>query len=189
LGSARRERADAGTASTLDVRRAEAEVEARRQDVASADYGLQVARRSLRTLTGITPTEGGRALDDDLHDEPPLGAWEAKVDALPAVAAAREDVRAAEANAGAAWAALYPTVVGTASERFTNATAFGQSPAWAAGVSAIWHLDASTIPAAHAQNLAASAARARLDRAVLAGRDAIHASRGASPLGLPWESP
>lgn len=124
-----RQRAAAGTASALDVSRAVAEVEARRQDVAAADFALQVARRSLETLTGVTPSVGGRDLEDDLREEAGLPMWEARADALPAVAAARQDARAAEAAASAERALLYPTAAGVATERFTNATAFGQSHA------------------------------------------------------------
>lgn len=169
-----RQRLDAGLAYELDLRRATAEIEQRRQAVAEAEYELAIARRSLATASGLVPTEGGVALDDDLHDEAPLAAWESLAMDLPHVRAARLDVRAADQSTGAAAAALLPTLAGSASERLTNAAGFGQSPSYAVGVTLTWRADVSTIAGIRAQDAAASATRVREEKQLAAARDQIH---------------
>lgn len=172
-----RQRHGAGLASELDVRRADAETEQRRQSVAEAAYQLAVARRSLETLTGLAPTpdtSDGAVPPDDLHEEAPLTAWESSAPDLPHVHAARLEVTAADKNAGVAAAALFPTIAASGTERLTNATGFGQSPSWSAGVVLTWRIDASSVPAVRAQDSAAAAARVRVDKQLLVARDQIH---------------
>ena len=118
-------RHSAGTASDLDVERARAEVERQNQVVASADQGRLVARRSLQSLTGLTPSDGTVPLPDDaLAEEPALTTLEPNVTELPGVRAAELDTKAAARNESAAWAALYPTLSASAVEHLTNATSF-----------------------------------------------------------------
>lgn len=172
-----RQRQEAGMASELDLRRASAEVDQRKQSLAEADYQLAVARRSLTTLSGIAPkpdTTGGAAPADDLHEESSLASWESATNELPQVHAARLDVRAAEKNAGVTAAALLPTIAANGSERLTNAAGFGQSPSWSAGVLLTWRLDPSTVPAMRAQDAAAAAARVREEKQTTVVRDQIH---------------
>ncbi len=171
-----RQRVAAGLASELDGKRADAEVEARRQAIAEAEYSLAVARRSLETTSGLAPSDGAGPIADDLREEAPLATWESRVPGLPQLQAAALDVRAADKNVGVAAAALYPTVSASATERITNAAGFGQSPSWAAGVSLTWRFDASTIPAVRAQEAARAAAAVREERSRVVARDQIHAA-------------
>ncbi len=93
-------RRQAGSASDLDTERARAEVERARQVVASADQARAVARRSLSSLTGLTPDEGSAKLPDDgLGNEPELAALEPAASKLPAVRAAALETRAADRSA------------------------------------------------------------------------------------------
>src|SRR5262249_17245114 len=58
-------RREVGSAGVLDVERARAEVERRRQIVASAEQARAVDRRALQTLTGLPPSEGTVPLPED----------------------------------------------------------------------------------------------------------------------------
>jgi outer membrane protein len=168
-----RDRLGAGTASELDVQRAVAEVERAKQTLAAAEGSYATAKRALQSQTGIAPQDGGMpSLEDRLVEEAPLATLEPGVAGLPQVRAAQLDTKAAERNAQAAWAALAPTVAGTATERFTNATGFSQvSSYYTLVLQATWNLDASTYFTAKAQDAAKGVAKAREGRTVLAARD------------------
>lgn len=174
-----RQRRDAGVASDLDVDRASAEVERARQTIADAEYLRVVAARALESASGraagvVAP---GDYPADDLREEAPLAAWEAAVGAgaVPSVAAAAAEERAADRNRHAARAALLPTISATAQERLTNATGFsGHVASWAVGATASWRLDVPTVEAAKGQDAAADAARARADKARITARDRVH---------------
>jgi outer membrane protein TolC len=166
----------AGTASELDVDRAIAEVEQRKQAIAAADYGLSVARRTLETMSGLPATPGASLPGDDLHDEAPLDAWEARAGSLPAVQASVLDATAADRTASATLAAAFPTLTATATERFTNATGFGQSPTYAIAIGATWRFDVSTLPATRASEASADAAHVRAEGTWRTGRDQIHSA-------------
>jgi outer membrane protein TolC len=175
------DRLAAGTSSELDLQRAKAEVERARQTLATAIGVYETAKRALETPTGIRPQDGGMpSLEDPLADEPELGAAAAGAQALPTVRAARLDLKAADRNATAAWAALAPTISGVASERASCAyTKAGCGPvgfttnvaAYQLVLQATWNIDASTYFNAKAQDAARAAAGARLRRAELAARD------------------
>jgi outer membrane protein TolC len=171
-------RRTSGSASDLDVERARAEVERAKQVVASAEEARAVSRRSLETLTGITPSDGSVPIpENSLGEEPDLGSLEHDVAKLPAVRAAALDTRAAEKTESAAWwSAAAPTVSANATERLTNAVGFGQPANWALAVSATWTLDPSTYFTAKAQSSARAAAEVRQRRAEKQARDALHGS-------------
>ncbi|HEX4475123.1 MAG TPA: TolC family protein [Polyangiaceae bacterium] len=166
-------RRTSGLASDLDAHRARAEIERNRQSVADAELLRNQAARKLRTLTGLNPRGRAPRLPDDTNAEAPLEAWLDRVDALPAVRAAKEHTRGAEALHDAAVSAYLPTIGAKASERFTNAVGFGYSPVWAAGITANWTLDFAAVSAVHAENAAVEVAVAQADRARQAARDAI----------------
>ncbi len=169
-------RKEAGSASDLDVERARAEVERAKQVVAAADQGRAVSRRSLESLTGVSPSEGSAALpDDSLAEEPGLAALEPAAMGQPAVRAAAAEAKAADKTADAGYAALYPSVAGNVTERLTNATGFsGHVASWAVGVSATWSLDLSTYFAAKALSGASAVAEVRRARAEQQARDDLH---------------
>lgn len=166
----------AGTATSLDVERASAEVERQSQQVTSARLAVALASRSLASHTGVTPdTSAGVALEDDLHAEPPLASFARAADATPAVRAALAEREAADRAATAQRLAILPTISAAGSQRFTNATGFlgGHDRAWAATISADWAFDFATVPGISARAAEARAARAREDAARLAVSDAI----------------
>ncbi len=171
-------RREAGSASELDTERARAEVERARQVVASADQSKALARRTLESLTGLTPSEGTVPLPEDaLAEEPGLAALEPGALKLPAVRAAALEAKAADKSADAAWASLAPTVAASGTEHLTNATSFtGKVASYALGVSATWTLDPSVYFAAKAQSSARAVAEVREKRAVQQARDTLHAS-------------
>jgi outer membrane protein len=167
-------REQSGTASELDVQRALADVARSQQELASAGYGVTTSARNLSTLSGVEPEPSSTFPVDDLHEEPPLASWlRGSVD-TPRVAAAVAQRRAAEKTADAARATWLPTVTGTATERFTNATAFaGHASYYLLQLSASWKLDATISPTVRAQNAAAAAAIAREDGARRSVDDSI----------------
>lgn len=169
-------RRQAGSASELDTERARADVERARQVVASAEQARAVARRALESLTGLSPSAGTAPLvDDGLGDEPGLASLEPGVIKLPAVRAAALETRAADKSASAAWAALAPTVAGTAAERLTTASGFtGKVGSYSLALSATWTLDPSTYFAAKAQGSAHAAAEVREKRAEQQAKDDLH---------------
>jgi len=167
-------RQSAGLATDLDVRRASAEVERAKQQAADAKYILVVTRRSLETLTTVTPAEGAPSLSDDLHAEAPVRAFEEKTASLPSVRAAESDEKVAHANVNAAWGALAPSLAANFTERFTNATGFaGQSQLYAAGVTATWRLDAGAWAGVKSLEAAETAASVRRERAMRAAKDQV----------------
>lgn len=131
----------AGIASDLDVERARTDVERARQTAAEAALQVQLATRTLVVLTGLTPSDADVALDDDLHAEPALTAFTAHLAAHPSVRATERDLVAARQLHDAAFAGLFPTLSGSAQERVTNASGFGQPSLWSLGVTLTWTLD------------------------------------------------
>jgi outer membrane protein len=163
------QRQKAGLATDLEVRRAAAEVEHARQATADARYTALVTRRSLESLSGVTPEEGAPAIVDDLAPEPRTATLESGAAETPGVTAAARDVDAARANVSAAWGALAPSVAANFTERFTNATGFaGQSQVYAASVTATWHLELGAwagVKSLEASEAVASVRRERVERA------------------------
>jgi len=163
-----------GVSSDLDYRRALAEVERNKQDVADAEYQVGVARIALATASGHGVGSGGVSLATNLSPEAPLAWWLAtNLDALPSVRAQIDDARSLEKQASATRAALLPTVSGSAQEHVTNASGFGQSPYYTVGVAFTWRFDASVIPSTSAAYDVAAAAHVRADRARQQARDDI----------------
>lgn len=170
------ERQTAGLATDLDKKRAASEVEIRKQTVAETDNQLVIARRNLRTATGLAPSDGGELPEDDLHDEAPLAGWEDKARDVPSVRVATLDAVAAGKTADATAAGLYPSVLAFGQDRFTNATGFGKSPVWALGLQATIRLDLSTWSTAKAAGAAHEVAKVREERAQTLARDQIFAA-------------
>jgi outer membrane protein TolC len=170
-----RDKKRGGTASELDVQRAEADTARAEQDVATADVGVITSRRALASLAGIEPEPVTAFTTDDLHEELPLAGWFQSEASLPSIVSARESVRAAERNVNAADAAWLPTISATAQERFTNATSFaGVSEYYILQAVASWRIDPTLLATSRAQRAAAATARAREDGTRRATEDAIY---------------
>ncbi len=171
-------RMGAGFAQELDTKRASAEVERGRQLVADTVYQMAIARRSLESESGRTPSPGAPDLVAELVPEAPLAVWEGtNLDALPSVRAAHDEVRAAERTASATRAGLLPTVSLNAQERLTNATGFqDRGSLYALSATAALRFDVSTLVTASAQGAAAEVSRIREARARQQARDRIHAA-------------
>jgi outer membrane protein TolC len=170
------ESARAGTATSLDVQRASAEVERQTQLLTAAELEAKLAARALASRTGIEPeTVAGPALGDDLHPEPPLASFLAHGPRTPAALAAGSARSAAERAATAQRLSLLPALAGSLGERYTNATGFlgGHHHAYVAALTASWALDFSSLPGIRARSAEADAARAREDQAGLEVGDAI----------------
>jgi outer membrane protein TolC len=168
--------ARAGTATALDVQRAAAEVERQRQQLTSADLAVRLAARALASRTHVVPETGAAPqLADDLHGEPPLSEFLANAPLTPAVKAAALAREAAERTATAQALTLIPAVTASASERYTNATAFlgGHHEAYTVAVSAVWAFDLGTPYGLRARNAEAAAAAARERETALVTGDAI----------------
>ena len=115
------DRRGGGTATELDVQRASADVSRTEQDLSSASFAVVTGRRTLETLSGLSPEPVTQFPIDDLREEAPLEHWMADTSRLPAVQSAELAQRSAAAGADAARVAWLPTVSASAQERFTNA--------------------------------------------------------------------
>ena len=79
------------------------------------------------------------------------------------------------ANASAAWASLLPTLAGSATERFTNATGFSGQSAYYALVAAVsWRIDFVALQTVRQDEAVAGIAQIRATRAEQQARDQIH---------------
>ncbi|MFZ5892944.1 MAG: TolC family protein [Myxococcota bacterium] len=165
-------RRDAGAATDLDRERALANVERARQDVADAELSRDLAARQLETLSGLTPTPAESFPVDDLHEEAPMQTWLSQSEQTPAAKAARSAQIAAEHSRKAASTALYPTLSGTATERFTNASGFTPSPIYTFQLVAQIRFDYATLATSRAQAFAAEASGIRSERTTRSLQDA-----------------
>lgn len=166
-------RLDAELATELDALRADAEVDRRIQDVGAAHRQVLLAGRKLESLTGLPPVGAAPELAPDLTPLGDVTPSRARVADLPAVRSADAGVDVASANATSSWLVLVPRINGFASERFTNASGFGQSPAWAVGLSAEWALDPAAIGQGRVDSAGVKVAQARRDQVVAAATDAF----------------
>ncbi len=166
-------RLQSGLASELDADRARTEIERDHQSVEEAKLLGQQARRALRRYTGVEPTGTIPKLEPSGVSEGALLQWTSGVESMPAIRAAVAKVNTAQMLADAAYAPLLPSLSASARERITNAVGFGQSPYWAAGLTATWHLSASDEAAIRAGQQSLSVARAELDRVRRVVRDGI----------------
>jgi outer membrane protein TolC len=170
------ESARAGTATALDVERAAAEVERQRQQLTSAQLAVQLAARALASRTQVPPEiDTEPVLADDLHAERPLSDFLVDVPLTPAVRSAAKAREAADRTATAQALTLLPAVTGSASERYTNATAFlgGHHEAYTLALAAVWAFDLGTPSGIRARNAEAAAAAAREREATLVTGDAV----------------
>ncbi len=169
------DKAESGTASQLDIQRALADQAKAEQSVSAADLNVVDARRALYSLTGVAPEPATAFPEAELVDEAPLAGWMTGAQSSPAVANAHAHRVAAEKNADAAGAAWWPTLVGNATEKYTNATAFtGHGDYYVLQLQAAWKLDATVPSQARAQGAAAEAARADEDKARLGAEDDVY---------------
>jgi outer membrane protein TolC len=171
--SAAAARVEVGVAPAAELARAEAELARAQQARAEAQLAARLAAQTLTVITGLTPDDRRVELADDLAAEPAVDTFLAGIDALPAVAAASHDVRAAERARDGAWAALLPTIGGSLTERLTNAAGFGPNSVWALSVSATWTLDLVRPFAIETREGSLAAARTRAEEARLVAEAAI----------------
>lgn len=169
-------RSGAGIGSDLDVARARADAERARQTAAEAALQVELATRSLVVLTGLAPEGATDAIDDDLHEEPPLERFVQHLEGHPSVRALERDLVAARQLHDAAWAALFPTLSGSASERVTNASGFGQPSLWQIGLTLTWTLDFTRAAAVSTREHGERIARIREERQAAQLETAVHES-------------
>jgi len=170
-----RTRRSVGTATALDVARAEAEVESVRQKLADAHLTAALARRTLLTLTGVLAQGDGGELSDDLHAEPPLAWWEQQGRAAPSIAVAVAQREAADAQARAARMALVPTLTADASQNLSRYGGLtGQTRYYTLSANLRWSFGLGTAASIRAQAAAVQAARVAEEAAQAAVRDDLH---------------
>ena len=160
----------------LDVQRASVEVERQNQQLIAAELEVRLVTRTLASQTGVVADVAAPpALADDLHQEPPLAGFAATAPSTPAMRAAGAERAAAERGATAQRLALLPTLGGSVSERYTNATGFlnGHHEAYAALLTVGWAIDFSSLPAIRSRVADADAARAREEQVRLGVGDGI----------------
>jgi outer membrane protein TolC len=169
-------RFQSGKTAALDVDRAEAEVERQVQQLAVAQFQLELDKRSLRSLTGIAPdTESTPKLRDDLHEEPPLDTFQTSETSLPSLAAAMAARRVQEQQAYVQRLTLLPALAGSFTEQGTNAAGFsGHEWYWQAMLTLTWSFDLTSVGNIRLQDAQVSAAAAQEERVRLTARDSIH---------------
>lgn len=156
------DRRDAGAATELDVERAKSEVAKAQQNLASSQLAQKVAGRTLFSLTAIVAKEVDSFPLDNLQPEAPLEHWNRLAQGTPAVGVSQAARRVTESQTQVAKAAWYPTVTGTAQQRFTNATALvGHEAFYMFQLSVAWRFDGSNLYTSDAQRAALKAAEAR----------------------------
>ncbi len=170
-----RDRKVGGTGSELDVQRAIADQAKAEQNVTAAQLHVNDTRQDLYSMSGLHAEPADRFPEEDLHEEAPLETWTGGTAAVPGVQSAVAGRAAAEENARAVKAALYPTISGMGEEKFTNATAFigGHNAVYLLQLSATWRLDTTISPQLRAVDAAVAAARANEDGARQAAEDAV----------------
>lgn len=182
------DRKELGTAGGLDLQRAIADVAKAQQDLATAEQGLLLARRSLESLTRLSPEPAtrGNLVEDDLHDEGALERWlKSSNGDLVAVRAAALTTDAARRSREAALAAWAPTVTGQAQERVSNVGGFAaRNTYYTLTVNATWRLDFTLAPAVSVQTAGVAIAEAREDKARRAADDAIYQAWQQVRLGI-----
>lgn len=167
-------RTKVGVANELELARASAEVERNKQLVADAESLVATGGRTLRTLTGLTPTDLPALPNDDLHAEPPVEELEARIEGLGQVQAADRDLTNAQRTLTAANLTLVPTVNAQFTQRFTNATGFqNQSSLYNAGVNFSWRLDVPAVHALRAQRSAQASAELNAEKARNNAKDQV----------------
>jgi outer membrane protein TolC len=168
--------ARAGTATSLDVARASAEVERQRQRLTSAELDVKLTARALASRTAVSAeTTEEPPLEDDLHAEAALSEFLADTTLTPAVRAAALARAAADKTAAAQKLTLLPALTGAATERYTNATGLtdGHHDVYAASLSLVWAFDLGTTSGIRVRTNEAAAAAARERQATLTAGDAI----------------
>jgi outer membrane protein TolC len=166
-------RHDVDLASDLDLERAKAAVDRSKQTLAEARLSRGLATRKLKSLTGIDASASAPEIAADVSSPAPLGTYAGRESGSALVRASAEEVRAAEIVAESSWLVLVPRLTGSFSERFTNASGFGESPLWALSLIAEWRVDPALIGAARTEAAVARVAAARHARTVQDAGDAI----------------
>ncbi|MBS1150888.1 MAG: outer rane efflux protein [Myxococcaceae bacterium] len=168
-------RLSAGAATEIERLRAIAEQARNQQVVADSENLVALARRNLRTLTFIEPGDEAPLPEVDTRPAPPLEELEARIELLPAVRAADQDVLASERLLTASRLALLPVIGAQFTERVSNATGFaGRTATYNTGVYLNWRLDVPTFSGMNVQESGLSIARLQAERARLTSRDQIH---------------
>jgi outer membrane protein TolC len=174
LATARR---DAGTGPELDVDRARADVESQTQQVASAQLQVVLSARALETASGVAPDQSPVAnFNDQLEPAAALNTFEASIENLPSVLAAKETTHSNQQLIDAQKLAFLPTLVGTFNEHGTSVAGLTTTHSfqWQLVVALNWNLDFTTFANLHLQDATTEVARAREQRARLAAGDSIH---------------
>jgi len=166
----------AGTATLLEVNRAQADVEQQVQQLASARLQLALSTRDLQSTTSIEPDISSEVeLSDDLHSEPDLPLFEGELGNVPSVSAAAAATRAAQQQAEAYRFALLPTISGYVTEYGTNAPGFQPSSWWwQTGVGFTWSFDLTSVANIRSGDASAAAVQAQQTRTSLDAGDTIH---------------
>jgi len=168
-------RSRAGATTELDLLRARAEVQRNLQTVADAVRLIALSRRNLRTLSGKDPGEAAQLPADSLRPVAPLSELEARVDDLPVVRAASQDVRVSEKVSTAAKLVLVPTIGAQFTERVSNAGGFtGEAASFNLGVNLQWRIDVPTFMSWDVQSSNVALAALALEKVKLGARDQIN---------------
>lgn len=168
-------RSKAGVATELEVTRAVAEVERTTQVVADAEAQVATSRRTLRSLSGLEPSQPVTLPSEDVRSESPLEQLEERAAGLPAVEAAERDAVAASRTWTAAAAALAPSVTAQFTQRFTNATGFQNQPLqWNTGVGFTWRGDFGSLAGLRVARASEQTAVLQVEKVRQGAVDQIH---------------
>jgi outer membrane protein TolC len=168
-------RVKAGAVTELDLLRARAEAQRNRQTVADTEAAVAISRRTLQTLSGVTPADVVVMPPDDMHVDQPFAELEKNLYLLPSIHAADRDEAVASDLRYAARLALVPTVGFQFTERLTNAASFtGKATSYALGATVTWRLDVPTFFGIAGADANSNMAALQGERARLNAKDQIH---------------
>lgn len=167
------QRRETGLAPELDVARAGVEVGLAREVIANAQLEERLATQALRVASGLAPDASRATIEASDEALSPLAGYLERVEEMPALQAARERTRSAQARREASWQELLPSLRGFARGRFTNAAGFQPESLWSAGVSLVWTIDLGGPAAISTRDHELAAAEARRDATRLAAESLL----------------
>lgn len=160
-------RLNQGAITDLELSRATVEVKRSEQSVADASFAMTTAARSLETLTNLYPDTGPCQMEAKpvILAEKNVSDWTQYVNQTPAVLAAQADWKSAQSNRNSTRAVFVPVIVGSVTDRLTNASGFsGQNNTVAAGISARWDFSGTSVANAQAAQAVVATTEIRLAR-------------------------
>jgi outer membrane protein TolC len=166
-------RATAGLATELDVLRAQADVASADQVIADAGLARTLARRNVRTLTGMEVDDAAPELTASLQPSAALQDFMPGIERRARFAQADVTAEQAQAEVLRSRQAWYPTLSAVAQEFVTNASGFNPTAFFSVSLQLNWSLNFGTARSVRAAEVRLEAAELTEERTRRAAEDAV----------------